>query len=63
MEVNKLKSIAVLTPEYGRFIMTGGLAIVVENIVSLISKKGVNFTVIIPYYNLNNDNISNYLQD
>jgi glycogen synthase len=43
--------------------MTGGLAIVVENIVSLISKKGVNFTVIIPYYNLNNDNISNYLQD
>ena len=44
---------AVLTPEYGKFLKTGGLAVIIEDLVEEISLYDVDFTVIIPYFNVN----------
>ena len=53
LKENKLKSVAVLTPEYGKFLKTGGLAVIIEDLVEEISLYDVDFTVIIPYFNVN----------
>jgi glycogen synthase len=51
-----------LTPEYGKFIKTGGLAVIIEDLCDEISRLGTHFTIIIPYFNENQKKETDYLK-
>lgn len=46
-----LKTIMVITPEYGEFAKVGGLAVMIEDLCNGFVKLNEKIIVIMPYYN------------
>ena len=59
----KLNKIAIITPEYAKFIKVGGLAVMIEDLVEELKNYGEELIIIMPYYNYNKKGKTDYLKD
>lgn len=59
---SQLNEVAVLTPEYGKFMKIGGLAVIIEDLCEEISRFGTQFHVLMPYFNENLKGETDYMK-
>ena len=59
----KLGKIAVITPEYAKFMKIGGLAVMIEDLVEELNNYGEKILLIMPYYDKDKKNKTNYLKE